>query len=692
MQSIISGASNVMITGGNFTNNGPGNARKSQGMDLLTKSIAPGGFHNSGERFDPPKCHPETRVAILKEIMSWVEKFEKTCSFLWLQGPAGAGKSAIAQSIAELCFTANLLAASFFFSRTAAGRNDTKCLVPTLVYQLCLSIPEIRSRVEEIIDRDPMVLSRSVDAQFQALIIDPLLHTMTPRFSPRFIIIDGLDECGDQSVQGKLLEVLATTVAELPIPLFFLIASRPEQQIRQAFDTPPLSETTERLALDDTYLPGKDIRFFLGEKFKAIRQTHPTHAHLLPSWPSTSDIASLVQKSSGQFIYASTIIKYVASPRHRPTDRLKIILGIKPPPKNDTPFAELDALYHFIFSCVENLETALDILSVILFTVKGKVKRTPRLVEDLLFLQHGDVAMELCDLHSILDVPTPPDGIDGGREIRILHASLSDFLFNESRSGFFSINPEKACTKLTRCFLKHTRCMGVRRRSIQNPRIQVLGQNLMALCVKAQVTPELLQDLEAFDVFAFLDHVWIQGAATRESIYSDMPAFFKWCQAQTSPQLSKSLYSRNLSSWDRHLKDILQPYSKSEHFMPFLMLPVPPHSMTPLFSVTSEPPGTHALDYRSQIPQHNKKNLAKFHSSLATFFSETFLTEACRNFYGPYQSLIIQFLKDPARAGEFLVDDKKNILLAKKLTEYLTCVSPTTLRRCTVFQTSGYID
>jgi DNA replication protein DnaC len=44
--------------------------------------------------------HPSTRVAVLEHIMSWILDLQKICFFMWLYGPAGAGKSAIAQSIA----------------------------------------------------------------------------------------------------------------------------------------------------------------------------------------------------------------------------------------------------------------------------------------------------------------------------------------------------------------------------------------------------------------------------------------------------------------------------------------------------------------------------------------------------------------------------------------------------------------
>ena len=55
--------------------------------------------------------------------MQWIKDVYKNELFLWLYGPAGAGKSSIAQSISELCDEAGILDASFFFSRSAAGRK-----------------------------------------------------------------------------------------------------------------------------------------------------------------------------------------------------------------------------------------------------------------------------------------------------------------------------------------------------------------------------------------------------------------------------------------------------------------------------------------------------------------------------------------------------------------------------------------
>ena len=82
---------------------------------MLHGNIAIGFFHDSGERFDAPKCHPNTRVAVIAEILKWIEDVLESEDVLWLYGSAGAGKSAIAHIIAEMCVKLGLLVASFSF-------------------------------------------------------------------------------------------------------------------------------------------------------------------------------------------------------------------------------------------------------------------------------------------------------------------------------------------------------------------------------------------------------------------------------------------------------------------------------------------------------------------------------------------------------------------------------------------------
>jgi hypothetical protein len=206
------------------------------------------------------------------------------------------------------------------------------------------------------------------------------------------------------------------------------------------------------IALDDTYQPDRDIHVFLQSTFDEIKQKHPSRAHFPTSWPGLEDLRQLVRKSSGQFIFASTIAKYLKSHRHWPPDRLKIVFGISKTGQ-ETPFAELDCLYHLILSSVADIEKVKDVLAfLVLRPFKGEWKQTTTLIERFLFYRPGEIDMILSDLHSIISVPSPRDGFT---ELRFFHASLPDFLLDRSRSNDLSLDKGIAYAKLTRLAIKH---------------------------------------------------------------------------------------------------------------------------------------------------------------------------------------------------------------------------------------------
>ncbi|KDR78452.1 hypothetical protein GALMADRAFT_23036, partial [Galerina marginata CBS 339.88] len=277
-----------------------------------------GAFHNSRERleYDAPKCHPKTRVAVIQAIIDWIEDGQKTTFIKWLNGAAGAGKSAIAQEIAELCHKSGRLAASFFWSRSAAGRNDEGRLIASLAYQLLTVIPHLRGLVETAVELDPYIFTRSLQTQMESLIVQPLKEVFEHNEQgqvahPMVIILDGLDECGKPEAQQYILRLIANSVSKFPIPLCFLIATRPEKAIRDSFNHQPVLTLTDKLTLDDKYRPDDDIRHFLVESFESVKRTHELRSLLPPVWPSNYNIDSLVRKSSGQFIYAATVVKFV---------------------------------------------------------------------------------------------------------------------------------------------------------------------------------------------------------------------------------------------------------------------------------------------------------------------------------------------------------------------------------------------
>ncbi|KAF8811004.1 hypothetical protein BYT27DRAFT_7090431 [Phlegmacium glaucopus] len=534
--SFFNKSKNVSISGGSFVN-----ITREKGIDVLGKHIAHGAFHNSSERYDPPKCHPQTRVAVIQAIIDWIEDGQKTSFIKWLYGPAGAGKSAIAQEIAELYHKSGRLAASFFWSRNVAGRNNEERLVTSLAYQLLIAIPQIRGYVEEAIEKDPSILSRSLATQMQSLIVEPLEKVFghdqqRPVDSelPKLIILDGLDECGAAESQRYILKVISDSVLKFPIPLFFLISSRPEQAIRDSFNDQHLLELTVRLTLDEKYRPDDDIRLFLVESFESVKRSHTLRSCLPCDWPISEDIDQLVSKSSGQFIYAATVVKFVRSPRRRPCEQLKIILGINAT-GNDTPFAELDALYCQIFSMVEDLPRALEALSFLFLIRDLQAERSSaRLIETILSYAPGDLQLILIDLHSVLDVPDMED--DRGH-LRSLHASLEDFLMDPARSGNLCIDRGKAYAQITRHFLRYIRDYDSRDKNDHYDCGFMVFIDLEYHCSQSSATRELLADFYGFDIRQWVAtmmtvDVYSEGWDLIEWSYDRMVRLYAWFKTQ----------------------------------------------------------------------------------------------------------------------------------------------------------------
>jgi hypothetical protein len=375
---------------------------------------------------------------------------------LWLSGAAGAGKSAIAQTWAESCYERGLLLASFFFGRADLTRNHAKCLAATIVYQIySLVPPQEQARVLDAIEKDPLIFTRCLVTQFTTLLIEPLQDLFKRDYFvsanlPRLIILDGLDECLDHDTQVDILKIMTDICHQFNAPFLIFIASRLEHDIGSFFSDQKVDSILTRVILDYDYHPDADIEKFLRSEFNDCQISHP-FKHLIPSgWPSAESVHQLVGKASGQFIYASTITRYVRSPRHNPAVGLDIILGVRPA-SGASPFAQLDALYTHILSDLGNIDTVLKLLNFMLphkpipiYHSCDSLDSPPyRLkfmhfhgLESVFFMELGMINILFCDLRPLMDVDVDETELT---KFTLKHASFHDFLCDPSRSGAYYI-------------------------------------------------------------------------------------------------------------------------------------------------------------------------------------------------------------------------------------------------------------
>jgi hypothetical protein len=276
-----------------------------------------------------------------------------------------------------------------------------------------------------------------MDVQLQTLIVDAFQCLSPPPPHSYLVIIDGLDECHDKATQQSILRLLCDMIKVHKLPLRFLIGSRPESHIRASFDQDSLYTITQRVVLDETFNPGRDIRVFLRDGFAKISSENSVLSHMEQPWPSEGIIDLLVQRSSGQFIYAATVLKFVGTDFCIPRKQLALVL--KPDP---TAFSDLDQLYNQILSVFPSAVNIVKVLGIISAS-HGVLAEA---IEDIFEMEHGELKLVLRGLSSLIKDENGErlnEGVIPYVIPHFAHASFSDYLFNSSRSGAFHVNRQE---------------------------------------------------------------------------------------------------------------------------------------------------------------------------------------------------------------------------------------------------------
>ncbi|KAL0567962.1 hypothetical protein V5O48_014030 [Marasmius crinis-equi] len=406
--------------------------------------------HNSDLQFERGDCLPGTREAVLKDLYEWRLPETRGPPVCWLSGPAGVGKSAVALTVAKAC-EGDGLAGSFFFFGSDPKRNNPSALILTIAHGLVVTRPGTGRLINRRIASDPRILEASLEEQYRELIFKPLKgkktwwswllelwpmsrNPSTPRH-PNLVIIDGLDECSDSKTQTRVLSILFSSFAGWTThnsPLRFLVCSRPESWIREAFESTQFRRLTKRVVLDNSFAAKKDIERYFFQSFREIRESAQyAHVDFPDPWPAQYILELLVDKSSGQFIYAVTVIRFIKNNFAHPFDQLRIILDASHSYVSRSPFHELDALYFVVLSANPDHEMLLSLLTVILLLPSSA---SPAFLEMLFELPPGAVSLALRAMHSVLEIQGPDD------PIKVYHTSFTDFLESESRSAKFFVH------------------------------------------------------------------------------------------------------------------------------------------------------------------------------------------------------------------------------------------------------------
>ncbi|KAF5350097.1 hypothetical protein D9756_009167 [Leucocoprinus leucothites] len=404
------------------------------GMAILLDRTINDVFHDSSTH--KPACHAGTRVELIDEGVNWGRgASDPDKALFWIDGPAGVGKSSIGQSCAEILGKENRLGAAVFFSRPN-GRDDPSRLFTSIAYRLATQFDPYREIVEQRIQKDPTVVTLSMQNQFRELLERPLQvlgesHHLTA-VEGWVIVIDGLDECNGTEGEGNagethrdIVKIIATSVHARGTPFRWMILSRSEPSIVAAFKDAQVSSITIHKPLRISREIDNEIEHVIKEELTRIGK----ESGLSSSWFSESDVKTLVELCAGLWAYEATIVRFIAMKNSTgPASQLRIVLdfAIRQRATGDNPLEALDAFYTLIINSVpaKTLPTA---QRIIILTVCG--------INQVLYLSYilgiseAEIEYACGTLHAVLDIRTTR------RRVTFHHASFTDYIKNRERSG-----------------------------------------------------------------------------------------------------------------------------------------------------------------------------------------------------------------------------------------------------------------
>ncbi|KAF9063630.1 WD40-repeat-containing domain protein [Rhodocollybia butyracea] len=285
------------------------------------------------------------------------------------------------------------LGAFLFFTR---NKSDPAYVIRTIAFHLARSNVYMASAICAAIDKDSAVIDSPIHTQFQKLLLEPLTAVQNHIHGPIVVVLDALDE------------------------FRFFITSRPDSDIASKFENQP---KIAKHLLDIT-LPSSftDIRIYLDNQMENIRLEH-SDLNLNATWPGQSKMETLTEHSSGLFIWASTATKYLRESFY-PNEALKSIL--------DNSQTTLDDLYTGALKDAGLWKDPLftrEAQAALSVVVLGKAPVSDSMIDALLGLEPEHSSSRIFKkLRCVLQWAP-------GQDVKILHASFSDYLTDHGRSG-----------------------------------------------------------------------------------------------------------------------------------------------------------------------------------------------------------------------------------------------------------------
>lgn len=384
----------------------------------------------------------------MEKIWSWIDSTDSEAGrVFWITGVAGAGKSAIAHTVAHQSHHSQRHHSScFFFDRGTDGRNNPDKLFSTIVRDLASRSPDIRLHVSNALESDPTLASAPISRQFDEL----LCGLQYEEEKSVVIVIDAVDE----GRSTDLLHILRNGTMKLHNKFRIIITSRPVDPI-----VSNLSNVTH-IRREDIDIGGKDnlddIAIYSYHRLDRVAEVKR-----LKGWLDETLMKAFLAKAEGLFIWVSVVATFLEN-ISCPDKKLDKLLSECSTSHFD-PEIKMAMLYETVLAeCNpedEDFIIGYQFFMGAIITVKEPVSLD--VLASLHFHETDLRAAEILSLVASLLSNVNEDSPD--RPIRLIHLSLREFLTSRDQNNpWFYLDPKKHNERLALL------CQRVLTRELQN--------------------------------------------------------------------------------------------------------------------------------------------------------------------------------------------------------------------------------
>ncbi|KAF9441483.1 hypothetical protein P691DRAFT_854337, partial [Macrolepiota fuliginosa MF-IS2] len=344
----------------------------------------------------------------------------------------------------------------------------------------------------------PDLLEKTPRVQFRKLIVEPLLLLSHER--KRVIILDGLDECDGESNQLEIIELINNLLhSNTSFPIIWMICSRSESHLKRTFARSDYAMQCWREFLPiDSEESRSDTETFIRGRFREIHDQYGEYVEedVDGCWPPEATTERIIEKSSGLFVLADTLLKHIEDAEtHDPDERLGEVLAFLKHSYltgSRNPMHDLDLFYTHILSLIpdDHWSTVRQILVASTFRSPYSDRLAVQPMCNLLGISRTKFYAAMRRLHSVINIPEPSDATY--TPPHFFHATFLDYLTNPNRAGRFFIGRIVTDYRITIAaglwdfVLSELRCLGstIGLAEINQNRLEVWGNPEISLLLK----------------------------------------------------------------------------------------------------------------------------------------------------------------------------------------------------------------